>query len=159
MSRHALIVPVPELGPVVEPWLERSARSKPSHGVPAHVTLLFPCPGDAEAIRDVLEPFAGFEVEFRETRRFPDVLYLAPEPGRPFVEMTEALVARFPEWPPYEGRFDEIVPHLSIAAGDAVGEAEADLAPRLPLRDCAREAVLLREAAPERWVPAAGFPL
>ena len=40
MSRHALVVPFPELAPVVDDLRERTCVSKPSHGMPPHVTLL-----------------------------------------------------------------------------------------------------------------------
>jgi len=157
--RFALLVPFPEVAELVEPWLEHSTGARPSHGIPPHVTLLHPCPGDEdEAIGGVLAGSAAFEVEFRETRRFPDVVYLAPEPDGPFVAMIEALRERFPDWPPYGGAFAEIVPHLTVAWGAKLDEAEADVAPALPLRGRAREAVLLGEVAPRRWEPQARFP-
>ena len=36
MSRHALVVPFPELAPVVDDLRERTCVSKPSHGMPPH---------------------------------------------------------------------------------------------------------------------------
>ena len=39
-----------------------------------------------------------------------------------------------------------------------VPEAEEDVAPRLPLRGRAREAVLPSEIEPQRWEPQARFP-
>jgi hypothetical protein len=156
----ALVVPIPEVGGAVEPWLERSARRKPSHGVPAHVTLLWPCPGDADGIRSALAGAAAFDVEFRALGRFAagPTLYLAPEPAEPFVEATEALVARFPDWLPYGGAHGVIVPHLTVAQGETQEEAEATLAPLLPLRGRAREAVLLTQVEPLLWERRASFP-
>jgi 2'-5' RNA ligase superfamily len=157
-GERALVVPFPELAGVVEPWLEHSVGARPSHGFPPHVTLLFPCPDAAEEIAGLLGGLQAFDVEFRETRRFPDVVYLAPEPAAPFVAITDTLLARFPDWPPYAGAFSEVVPHLTVAWGARLDEAEAAVAPALPLRGRAREAVLFRETAPQRWQPQARFP-
>ena len=107
----------------------------------------------------LLASFAPIDVTFRETRRFPDVVYLAPEPADPFVEMTNALGARFPEWPPYEGRFPSIVPHLTIASGAALDAAEEDVSRRLPLHARAATALLLSEVRPQRWMQQAEFRL
>ena len=89
--RSALLVAVPEVAPAVEPWLERTAVAKPSRGVPAHVTILFPfVPAqeiDGALIEDLTAIFARFPAfEFRLSRleRFPSVLYLAPEPRTRF---------------------------------------------------------------------------
>ena len=42
MLRTALVVGVSEPAPIVDGWRERTCSDKPSIGVPAHVTLLFP---------------------------------------------------------------------------------------------------------------------
>lgn len=160
MSRSVLLVPFPEVADAVEPWLERSADSKPSHGIRAHVTLLFPCPAEIDGIRGVLEDAAAFDVEFRVLRRFAEAptLYLEPEPAEPFIRATEALVERFPDWPPYGGVHDTIVPHLTVAAGNLCDAAESEVVPRLPLLGRAREAALLTEVEPQRWESQARFP-
>jgi hypothetical protein len=47
--------------------------------------------------------------------RFPSgLIYLAPNPTEPFKRLTEIMAAAFPDWPPYGGAFDDVVPHLSI---------------------------------------------
>jgi len=165
VSRSVLLVPFPEVAAAVEPWLERSVGARPSHGMPPHVTLLFPFPPLEDAVlretEQALGGFDAFDVAFRELARFSDsdALYLVPEPAAPFVAMTESLVARFPEWLPYGGAYDAIVPHLTVAWGARLGEAERDLTSRLPLTGRAREAVLLTEGEPQRWVAQASFPL
>ena len=107
----------------------------------------------------LLASFAPIDVTFRETRRFPDVVYLAPGPADPFVEMANALGARFPEWPPYDGRFPSIVPHLTIASGAALDAAEEDVSRRLPLHARAATALLLSDVRPKRWMQQAEFRL
>jgi 2'-5' RNA ligase len=156
VSRLALVVPFPELAPVVDGLRERTCISKPSHGMPPHVTLLYPSPDDAAALREALSGFVAFDVAFARLNRFPGTLWLAPEPSQPFVRMTEALTARFPGHLPYGGTFAEILPHLTVAQSDfdeAVDEAQA----WLPLRGKARQAVLLEGAEPSRWREAATF--
>jgi hypothetical protein len=155
--RHALLIPFPELLPLVEQWLERTNATGPSQGIPPHVTVLFPAPWD---IGDALDGFEAFDVEFHETRRFAEVVYLAPEPPEPFVEMTQAVWGRFPEWPPYHGEFlPDITPHLTVAWGALLDEAEADVQPRLPVGGRAREAVLVGEVEAGRWEQQASYPL
>lgn len=161
MKQSVLLVPFPEVAEVVELWLERtSSSSKPSQGIPAQVTLLFPSPADADEVRAVFAGVASFDVEFLAVPRFPNTLWLAPEPAGTFVLLTELLVARFPDWPPYGGTHDAIVPHLTVAHGDpkTLDSAERDVASRLPLRGRASEAVLLTEIEPGRWVSQATFP-
>ena len=77
-----------------------------------------------------------FEVRFDTCRRFPDTLYLAPTPERPFRALTDAVGGRWPEAPPYGGRFTDVVPHLTVAHGqpaEVSDEVAAALAPRLPV--------------------------
>jgi hypothetical protein len=157
--QHYLVVPFPEVAEVVDPWREQSLGAKPSSGVPPHVTLLAPCPGEADSIREVLDGTEAFDVEFRELCRFTVVptLYLAPEPAQPFLDLIGALMGRFPDWPPYGGLHDTVVPHLTVTQGAAEDAAEQAVARKLPLRGRAREALLLAEVAPDRFEPAANL--
>jgi hypothetical protein len=155
---HACLVPFPEVASVVEPLLEHSVGARPSHGIPPHVTLLSPCAPDPDGVAEALSDATVFEVDFREVRRFPDVVYLAPEPADPFVELTQRLWRRFPDWPPYAGAHPTVTPHLTVAWGAELDRAEAEVASRLPLRGRAHEAVLFQRAEPDRWEPLARFP-
>ncbi|MEU8617083.1 2'-5' RNA ligase family protein [Streptomyces sp. NPDC048623] len=140
-GQTGLIVRVPEAEASVRGWRERfdpSARA----GVPAHVTVLFPFLDESRidglvhsALADVLGRHRAFDLRFERCGRLPGVLHLVPEPGTPLRQLTEAIADRWPEAPPYGGRFAEIIPHLTVAQGqeDAVlEEIEADLADRLP---------------------------
>jgi 2'-5' RNA ligase len=107
--------------------LERLRRSwdwAASVGVPAHVTVLFPflpAEGLVPSVRRELAAIAAdhppFDVRFPRVGRFPGVVYVEPEPAGPFRRITDAVVARFPAYPPYEGAFDIVIPHLTIAEG------------------------------------------
>ncbi|MFE1232346.1 2'-5' RNA ligase family protein [Streptomyces sp. NPDC058745] len=140
-GRTGLIVRIPEAEPSVRRWRERldsSARA----GVPAHVTVLFPFLDESRidalvhtALADMLGSHPAFDLRFARCGRLPEVLYLVPEPDTPLRQLTEAIADRWPEAPPYGGRFAEIVPHLTIAQGQegaVLEEIEADLAGGLP---------------------------
>lgn len=109
----------------------------------AHITILAPFGKDQDPtpaeLADVEEFFADqppFAFELTQVCSFPDGLrYLSPEPASAFSRMTHALHQLFPEYPPYEGRFDLVVPHLTIPADAAVGA--------LPIQAHAREATVL----------------
>ncbi|MEU3481070.1 2'-5' RNA ligase family protein [Streptomyces sp. NPDC033754] len=140
-GRTALIVRIPEAEPAVRGWRERLDPSAQA-GVPAHVTVLFPFLDESRmdalvhsALADVLGSHPAFDLRFERCGRLPGVLHLVPDPDTQLRRLTEAIADRWPEAPPYGGRFAEIVPHLTIAQGqeDAVlEEIEADLAVRLP---------------------------
>ena len=96
-------------------------------GVPPHVTVLFPFlpPGRLDAtvrheLADIVAEHDAFHVRFAAVGRFPGLLYLAPEPSDPFVALTEACAERFPDFPPYGGVHDDIVPHLTVVETDEV---------------------------------------
>ncbi|MGW5001161.1 2'-5' RNA ligase family protein [Streptomyces hydrogenans] len=140
-GRTALVVRVPEAEAAVGAWRERfdpAARA----GVPAHITVLFPFldesrtdAGVHSALADLLGGHPAFDLRFERCGRLPGVLHLAPEPDKPLRQLTEAVVGRWPEAPPYGGRHAEIIPHLTIAQGQddsVLDEIEADLDTRLP---------------------------
>ena len=96
---------------------DRAAAS----GAPPHVTILFPFmpvarlrPGVRQALAEVAAGVDPFEVRFARVGRFPGAIYLVPEPSAPFAALTAAIVDCFPDYPPYEGAFDEVVPHLTL---------------------------------------------
>jgi 2'-5' RNA ligase len=164
----AVVIAFPELSPVVDGWRERTCADRPSIGIPPHVTLLSPFV-PAEAVGDGLDELQelfgatpAFDVSFRELRRWPEMAYLAPEPPEPFARLTEAIVERWPDYPPYEGIHETVIPHLTVAYGDdaLIAEVEADVRPHLPFETRVEEAVLLEEIEPERrWIERARFPV
>jgi len=120
-SESALVVLVPEAEVLVQPFRDKYDPSA-AMGMPAHVTLLYPFLAPDEIgsavladLRTCFRRFPPFRFTLAETRRFPGVLYLGPEPDEPFRELTVAIWNRYPDYPPYGGRHIEIVPHLSVA--------------------------------------------
>jgi hypothetical protein len=167
MEFTALIVPMNRVDQQIDDL--RHIDPAAGFGLPAHVTLLYPFgPVDQidttviSRLRALFAAHRPFAVEFRCIRWFgDDVLWLAPEDSGPFVAMTEAVVAAYPQWQPYGGAFETIIPHLTVDSSEAadglasVGElraAEAALIGRLPLRDTADRVLLMAgRREPRSW--------
>lgn len=155
MAHSLILIPVPEAEFVVRPRLERGwAEHLPAgpEETAAHITLLGPFAA-LDAIDDGLVYELGsffadvlpFAFEITGIREFPGgATYLTPEPAAPFRTLTHELFKRFPEYPPYGGAFDDVVPHLTvpIPQGEDVDQLRFEVGPRLPISAHAREAVL-----------------
>jgi hypothetical protein len=158
MPRTALIVPVPEAEPQIGE-LRLAHDSSAARGVPAHVTILFPFLDtdelDEAAIADLVAEFPAFDFELDRVEHFPDgTTWLRPAPSLPFVDLTSAVWQRWPHRPPYEGAFDEVIPHLTISETPL----EVDL--ELPIAARAREVTLIEEEEPSgRWTARLHLPL
>ena len=157
MPRTALIVAIPEAEPAVGALRLAHDWSAPL-GVPPHVTILFPFADsadvDEEAIAELVGGFASFEFELDRVGRFDDgPVWLHPEPSAPFAALIDAVWRRFPDYPPYEGAFDVVIPHLTVS------DVPIELDVALPIRATAREVTLLEEAAGGRWSVRRRFPL
>jgi len=139
-------------------------------GVAAHITLLYPFMSPelidsavVERVRVAVAAARSFAFTLARVCRFPDVLYIAPEPSHPFIELTECLVRQFPEFPPYGGRHHGIVPHLTVARGSnpehirAESELQAALSGGAIVCSC-KELVLIENAS-GRWQQMHAFPL
>jgi 2'-5' RNA ligase len=167
VPRSALIVAVPEAEPLVHEWRLRYDNAR--LGIPAHITLLFPFVPAEQLDEKLFSELGGLfaaqrAISFSLTRlvEFPDqTLWLAPEPAEPFRRLTELIFARYPDYPPYEGIHDEVIPHLTVTTGDASlrDELDAALTPNLPVEAAAREIVLLEEQPDEHWRTRERFPL
>jgi 2'-5' RNA ligase len=170
--RTGLVVAVPEAEDLVGPWrLEHDPSA--ANGAPAHVTLLFPFrPLDhvGTAIDDLRTIFASVPrrpIRFAHVGVFPGVVWLAPEPAAVFVELTERLVERFPDCPPYEGAYPHVVPHLTVidhtgrarSPGDVRDAFIARAGASLPIDAELAEVILLAEGADGRWSTHTTFPL
>lgn len=173
-SRHsligesALIVQVPEAEPFVR-GLRSRFDFRSSEGVPAHITVLhpfvpYPVPRTSlDQLEQLFSSHDAFEFRLTSIGRWPDNLHLLPLPAEPFVALTRAVWAAFPTHPPYEGRFSDIVPHLSVAQGgtELLDEAEPLLGRVIPLSGIAgvcREVSLLALTG-STWEVTYRFPL
>jgi 2'-5' RNA ligase len=119
----ALILCVPEAEELVGKWRQQFDPSA-AEGVPPHITVLAPFRSAAEIgaelmaeLHRIMRAFAPLRLAFSQVKRFTDCLWLQPEPAQRVVEITRAVVERFPDCPPYGGAFAEIIPHLTVAYG------------------------------------------
>lgn len=139
MPETALICRVPEAERYIGNYRQRfdpPARRK----VPAHVTVLYPfmAPEDVDAavveeLRAVAASVPCFDYRLRELRRFPSSLYIAPAPGDSFDALTNGVHQRFPDYPPFAGKFDTVVPHVTVAHGDEALLCEIEIELRIAL--------------------------
>lgn len=125
MPQTGFILRVPQAEARVAELRERFDASA-ALGVPAHITLLFPFMAPEaidstvlQGIRDALAGACAFDFVLASAARFPATAYLAPEPAGPFIDLTDRLVRRFPAYPPFGGEFATVIPHLTVAHGDA----------------------------------------
>ena len=149
-AHTALVVPVPEAQSAVD----RVART--GEQPVAHITLLWPFRRtlrrrDRDALKQLAATQPGFAFELRVIATFPDVVYLAPEPADRFRALIEALVARWPDQPPYAGAFTDVVPHLTLRIGDDLsGSERRAVEDLLPITATAREILVVRPGT-RRW--------
>ena len=157
-----VVVPVRAAAAVVGRWRRRYDTSAPL-GVPPHVTICYPfVPRDLLTAADLAD-LAGivaaqpaFDLRLPATGRFPGdpgVLYLQPDPDRPFRALTAALLERWSDHPPYGGRFPDPMPHLTVT--ETASDTEIDrigvlLRRRLPIETVADHAALLAFDG-QRW--------
>lgn len=165
----ALVVLTPEAESVTGNWY-RAYTKAGVDGMRPHITLHVPfVPAErldvaVEArLRGVLAQSQPFDYELERLERFADgLLYLAPEPARPFIELALALQDEVPDSPRYDGAHDVIIPHGTIAASEdseLLARIATDVEPHLPL-ECRVDEVTLVERGPDlRWHLRAGFPL
>ena len=154
-----MIVTVPEAEPVVGEWRLQYTFDGPA-GIPPHVTVLFPFVqservGEVERrVGEIVAAAPAFDLLLARTARFPEVLYLDPEPAEPFLALTGAILSEWPEHPPYEGAFETVTPHLTVAESEdsaLLDRIAAQVEPRLPIEMYAREVSLFTEDEKGRW--------
>jgi 2'-5' RNA ligase len=170
MAESAFIVRVPEAEPLVGK-LRDQFDSSAKLGVPAHITVLYPFMPPEHITREILEEVGGvisgirpFGFRLATIGHFPGVLYLIPEPSAPFAELTEAIARRFLQFPPYEGKVQSVIPHLTIAAGgdSQVTDAECQLLALMSKRGpvvATCDTLTLIENSTGRWKEKCAIPL
>ena len=102
-------------------------------GVGPHVTILFPFVPCVELglqaraeLGAIARAVPAFEVRFEQVRRFPDLVWVEPEPSEPFAALTAAVVGRWPEFPPYGGAYETVIPHLTIVESEVAALNEIE---------------------------------
>lgn len=142
----ALVLLVPDVEQVVEPWRERY-DPRVAEGIPAHVTVLYPWlppteigAEDLEALGTIAAAQPAMELVFERIGQFHRGLWLAPDPAAPVLRLIEAVTDRWPDYLPYGGAYlddpDDVGPHLTVALGQDTEELRAlaeEVTTRLPL--------------------------
>jgi len=140
--------------------------------MPAHITINSPfIPGvkpSADTLSRLSKLFAAiqpFAFTLDHIARFPNVVYLAPMPSAPFVQLINQTAHEFPESPPYGGQFDIVTPHLTVAVskdGDLLASVEREFSvvasDHLPLNAFADHVWLMDDSA-GRWEKRVSFSL
>lgn len=154
-TQTAVTVPVPAADAVVGMHRLHMDRAA-AWGVPAHVTVLYPFlppdEVDESALAELSAAMASvppFDCTFANTGWFgTQVLWLAPQPSEPLRQLTIAVCSAFPDYPPYEGQYDGITPHLTVAeralgGPGALEAAEAAVRAELPVTQHIAHALLI----------------
>ena len=170
LPQSCLILEVPEAEAAVgqhREKLDAIARL----GVPAHFTVLFPfmTPKQIDAtvltkLRHLFWSIAAFDFRLARTAWFgDDVLWLAPEDPEPIQALTALVHKAFPDHPPFEGKFSDVIPHLTIAHGcdrTRMAAAEQAVERHLPVQGHADAVTLMTQAEHfGTWTTKARFPL
>ena len=160
----AIVVQVPEAEEHVYAW-RREHTPDGADGMPAHITLIYPfadtahyAAGTGREIEEALRGYGPLQFALTKTAYFrgnQNVLYLVPEPADPLADMTRALAHRFPQYPPYRGAHETVVPHLTVASDEdlaVLASIEEAVAQALPIHATVAEAQLMEHApAPYGW--------
>lgn len=132
MHQTGLVIVVPE-AEARYGALRRRCDPQASLGVPAHITILFPFmapelvdSGVRRRLSILFKRFSPFRCVLTRVERFPATAYLAPAFPEPFVQLTMTVAREFPEYPPYGGTHPSVIPHLTVADGDALLAATAE---------------------------------
>ena len=138
-------------------------------GVPAHVTLLYPFVEPAALTADIrrtvdsiASTHSSFSFELSGPLQWPDTVYAAVDPDERFLAIHRDLAAAFPGYPIYGRPGFELIPHVTIAEGDRVGDPATlqDAAwSALPVTRSVEALDVIAQADDGRWEPVWSAPL
>ncbi|GAA5176070.1 2'-5' RNA ligase family protein [Pseudonocardia eucalypti] len=168
LGRTALVIPVPEADPALAAVGTRYPRlARP--GLPAHLTVLYPwlpaayvddrARRSCAALAATAEPA---EAEFREIGVHPGMVFLRPADPGPVDRLIAGARTRWPELPPYGGKYPDSPAHVSLALGGMSPE-EVDgvrdlVGPMLPITSRLAELWLVA-LGPDGWLATDRWPL
>lgn len=123
LGHSVLAVPVAALDTVIK---ERTARydasfvSTDPDFIHAHITVLAPWAAQPTAddfalVERVAHAVRPFDIKLSQLSEFPDgIIHLVPEPDLELRELASRLATAFPQFPPYGGRYANVIPHLTL---------------------------------------------
>lgn len=116
-----LLILFPEVEGVVGAFRQANYE-KQRYGLMSHLTLIYPFKrvealntAVFQKIDQLVNKTLPLTYKIDTTSQFPDTLFLNFANQQPLVQLVQTFADAFPENPPYEGKFDTIVPHITIA--------------------------------------------
>ena len=157
-GRCALVIPVPELEPIVSHWRDRTGHPA-GRRMPAHITVMYPFLSSHELSTDVYSGSRTVWTYASDRSDFPFAGYLSwgclprPSPVEEFRGLTERVVEMWPDCSPHEGAHTDVVPHLTLAYTDDAGlvhRIAEEVEPQLPISSALNQACIF-ELADAKW--------
>lgn len=128
--QSGLIVPIELPAPLAAIRADFGAKTSP--GLPAHVTILFPFipvgdldPSVGAALTELTAETEPFRARFDQVQRQDEMVWLLPVQAGPFLELTAAVVGRWPAYQPYGGAFDSVIAHVTLVESGSAAIARA----------------------------------
>lgn len=161
-GQSALLVAVPEAGALVRTIGDRALVAD---DLPPHITVLFPFlppssldPDIIDRLRVTIAEHPSFTFSLNRVDTFPGVVWLAPDPPRPFHELTDSVVRGWPDLIPYNDPSLEAVAHLTVGRGRLRRRWRHVIEAALPIEARATDVLLMAEQS-GAWREHARFPL
>lgn len=161
-KQSVLLVPVLSVEPLVKKLRDQYDPGS-LLGIPPHITALFPFkrPGeineeDISELKSIFSTIDSFSFCLEKINTFPGVVFLEPSEKEKFSQLTHEIVKVFPDYLPYEGKFKELNPHLTIGHeladrfDEALEKTKREIGSKLPIRIVAEE-IWLMESENGLW--------
>ena len=156
--QSALIIPIELPAPLAAVRARFGATTSP--GLPAHVTILFPFipvtnldPSVGAAVMELAAAMEPFRARFDQVQRQDAMVWLLPAQQEPFLELTAAVLARWPAYQPYGGAFNSLIAHLTLveSGGDAITRATSAALEHGPFEVLVEELQFIGEVESGGW--------
>ncbi len=172
MSQVSTIaIPVHEVTDLIAPWREETFIGA-TQGMPPHITVLYPwhpapvSKWEIDELRTVVRGIRPFTIQLTHLEHFPNhTLYFAMDDDT-LMDMMLRIITAYPDTLPYEGEFDELIPHLTIAHASSREElweirleVEEAVCHKLPIEVMVKEIIVMQHGADLQWRDLATLPL
>ena len=151
-GQTGLVIPVPAADALLAAVGARYPGTV-REGVPAHLSLLYPFVAAAElddrtisTVSDLLAGQAPMPVQFAECYRHDGFVALRPDTIDGLKELMSKTYLQWPDVVPYEGAYQDVEPHLTVAmhcSDETAVRIEQEVTAQLPISAELREAWLV----------------
>ena len=152
------MIPALSIEDKVAKWRKKYVESA-LHGMPPHITLLFPFKNPKEIntevinkLKTIFSKITPFSYSLIGINTFPSVIFMEPLEKERFIKLTKKLLKMFPDTSLYGNEFSGINPHLTIARIDNRKEfnhvkmlISKSLESKLPINMASKEAWLMEK--------------